>query len=94
LVTVALVVSLFTLFSMSKIWAEVFQKAAAAGVVPRPAQVPWKDRVLLLGPVAALALLTLGIGFFPQYFFGFAERAAAQMLQPEIYIRAVLGPGV
>ena len=94
LVAVALVVSLFTLFSMSKIWAEVFQKAAAAGAVPRPAQVPWKDRVLLLGPVAALALLTLGIGFFPQYFFGFAERAAAQMLQPDIYIRAVLGPGV
>lgn len=90
---VALLVSLFTLFSMSKIWAEVFQKPATVGAVPRPGLVPMRERCLLLGPVAALALLTLGISFFPQYFFGFAERAATQMLKPEIYIRAVLGPG-
>jgi multicomponent Na+:H+ antiporter subunit D len=50
-----------------------------------------RDRILLLAPVTALAVLTLGLGFFPGYFFGFAETAAAQLLEPQRYIDAVLG---
>lgn len=92
LAAVALAVGLLTLFSMTKIWAEAFWKRAPEGHTPQPQFLPWRDRVLLLGPIAALALLTLAIGFFPGYFFSFAERAAAQLLDPSDYINAVLSP--
>jgi multicomponent Na+:H+ antiporter subunit D len=88
---VALLVGLMTLFSMTKIWAEVFWKKPAAGFEPHCGNVTKVERWLLLAPVAGLALLTLAIGFFPQYFFNFADLAAAQLLAPENYIRAVLG---
>jgi multicomponent Na+:H+ antiporter subunit D len=51
-----------------------------------------RDRVLLLGPIAALAVLSLCLGFFPGYFFSYAELAAAQLLDPQDYINAVLAP--
>ena len=92
LAAVALAVGLLTLFSMTKIWAEAFWKRAPEGHAPNPDHVPWRDRVLLLGPIAALAILTLAIGFFPGFFFAFAERAAEQLLDPQGYINAVLAP--
>jgi multicomponent Na+:H+ antiporter subunit D len=92
LAAVALAVGLLTLFSMTKIWAEVFWKAVPeGGKEPDPASVPLRERILLLAPVAALAVITLAIGFFPQFFFDFADRAAEQLLNPENYIQAVLG---
>jgi multicomponent Na+:H+ antiporter subunit D len=91
LAVVALAVGLLTLFSMTKIWAEVFWKPAPEGHAPHRGNVPPGERFLLLAPVAVLAALTLAIGFFPQYFFDFAARSAEQLLQPEIYIHAVLG---
>jgi multicomponent Na+:H+ antiporter subunit D len=91
---VALAVGLLTLYSMTKIWAEVFWKAVPeGGKEPDPASVPFRERALLLAPVVALAGITLAIGFFPQFFFDFADRAAAQLLNPENYIRAVLEGG-
>ena len=91
LAAVALAVGLLTLFSMTKIWAEVFWKPAPEGYAPHRGNVPRGERWLLLTPVAALAALTLAIGFFPQFFFDFAARSAEQLLSPEIYINAVLG---
>jgi multicomponent Na+:H+ antiporter subunit D len=89
---VALAVGLLTLFSMTKIWAEVFWKAVPeGGKAPDPSSVPFLERALLFAPVIALAVITLVIGFFPQFFFDFADRAAAQLLNPENYIQAVLG---
>lgn len=88
---VALLVGLMTLFSMTKIWAEVFWKKPEPGFEPHRGHVPRAERWLLLTPVAVLAALTLAIGFFPQFFFDFADRAAAQILAPDNYIRAVLG---
>jgi hypothetical protein len=32
-------------------------------------------------------------GLFPGFFYGFAERAAHQLMNPSIYIEAVLGDG-
>jgi multicomponent Na+:H+ antiporter subunit D len=89
---VALVVGLLTLFSMTKIWAEAFWRRAPEGHAPHPDDVPWGQRALLLGPIAALALLTLGIGFFPEFCFHFAKVAAGQLLNPQGYIDAVLAP--
>jgi multicomponent Na+:H+ antiporter subunit D len=42
-------------------------------------------------PIASLAILTCVIGFFPEPFVQFAERSAAQLLDPTDYITAVLG---
>jgi multicomponent Na+:H+ antiporter subunit D len=92
LAVVALAVGLLTLYSMTKIWAEVFWKRPAEGYAPRPAEVPRLEKFLLLGPVAVLVILTLLLGFAAEYCFSLAELAARQMLDPEIYIRAVLGP--
>ncbi len=85
--TVALGVSLLTLFSMTKLWNEAFWKDA-----PQP---PGQDRIpwTLLGPVVALATLTLALGLGAGPAFDLAHRAAAQLADPAQYIQAVLGPG-
>jgi multicomponent Na+:H+ antiporter subunit D len=90
--TVALVVSLLTLFSMTKLWNEAFWKPrppAPSGALPRPATVP----AVLLGPVIALAVVTVAVGLGAGPVFDLAARAAAQMADPSQYIAAVLGPG-
>ncbi len=43
-------------------------------------------------PVAFLAMLTLTIGLFPGIFYDVALQAADQLLNPEVYRTAVLGP--
>lgn len=87
-----LVVGGLTLFSMSKIWEGAFH---------RPAETPPGGlgdltpgmRVALLGPVVALAMLTLVIGIFTQPFVEWANIAAAQLGDPSAYVAAVLGEG-
>ncbi len=86
-VAAALVVSLLTLFSMTKIWAEVFWKAD-----PNPDSVedqPLTSLTYYLVPVITLALITVVIGLFAQPFFAVAIRAAEQLLNPAEYIQAV-----
>jgi len=87
-VVAALAVGLLTLFSMTKIWAEAFWKAepegetrGTRGGVPR----------LMLAPIVAMALLTVAIGFFPGTLLDLATRAAGQLMNPNLYIEAVLG---
>ena len=87
----ALVVGLLTVFSMTKIWAEVFWKPHPAGITPALALVERRELTALLLPVAGLAAMTVTIGFFPEGFIVFAERAAGQLLDPAAYVRAVLG---
>ncbi len=88
-VAVALVVGLFTLYSMTKIWNEAFWKKASHSVNAsslRPA-----EKWALFVPVVGLALFTVALGLAPGYFFTFAEQAAAQLLNPAEYIEAVTG---
>ncbi|RTR03811.1 Na+/H+ antiporter subunit D [Halomonas nitroreducens] len=88
---IALLVGLLTLFSMVKIWAEVFWKASPqAGDTP-PA-VERGELWLMMAPVVGLALCTLFIGLYAGPLYGLAEASAEQLLDPERYIRAVLGP--
>lgn len=87
IVTVSLVVSIFTLFSMVKIFRKGFwgettgfrndQGGLAYAQVMAPA-------VLLLGLSAAM-------GFGASYMMDFALAASDQLLNPELYIKAVLG---
>ena len=90
---IALAVGLLTVFSMTKIWAEAFWKPHPAGVAPALSGLGGRERAALLLPVLTLALLTVTIGLAPEPFVAFAERAAGQLLDPTLYVQAVLGDG-
>jgi multicomponent Na+:H+ antiporter subunit D len=95
-VAAALFVGLLTLFSMTKIWAEVFWKPAPDAVPATQGGVPSSPRRtnasrLLLLPVAALAAVTITIGLGVEWFMDLSLRASDQLLNPVGYIRAVLG---
>jgi len=83
LVVVALAVSVFTMISMMKIWSEAFWKPHPLGLTPAPVG-------LLNGPIAAMAAMTLAIGFGVEPVMQLAERSAQQLLEPQTYIQAVL----
>jgi len=87
---VALVVGLLTVFSMTKIWAEVFWKPYPRGDLPAMAIRPG-ERLALWAPVVLLASLTIVIGLMPEPFIVFAERAANQLVNPDAYVKGVLG---
>lgn len=89
---VALAVGLLTTYSMTKIWLNAFWRARPQEAEPRPAPLPTGRRWLLLGPIAGLALLTLGIGLYMKPLYALAERASRQLLDPSAYVSAVLGP--
>jgi len=76
-----------TLFSMIKIWNEAFWKAEPEGeVIQRGKVLPWGTLV----PIGLLALITVCIGLAAQPVFDLALAAAEQLMNPEIYIQAVL----
>lgn len=87
----ALVVGLLTVFSMTKIWAEVFWKPSPTVDAPTLRMLSNRDRVVLVLPMAVLAGLTIVIGLFPEPFVAFAERSAGQLLDPSSYVDAVMG---
>jgi multicomponent Na+:H+ antiporter subunit D len=86
-VAAALGVSLLTLFSMTKIWAEAFWK-------PLPADTPVNSDGsglgLLLGPIVVLAVLAVVLGVAAEWFFDLALVAGEQLMDPREYIEAVL----
>lgn len=87
-VAAALAVGLLTLFSMTKIWAEAFWKAEPEGAEGGTrGAVPWA----MMLPIILMALVTILIGFFPGTLFNLATRAAEQLMNPALYIEAVLG---
>jgi multicomponent Na+:H+ antiporter subunit D len=86
---IALAVGLMTIYSMTKIWAEAFWKNHPDGVEPRLSTL--ENRWAQLLPIGGLAVLTIIIGMNPEPFVQFAERSAAQLLDPTDYIATVLG---
>lgn len=86
---IALLTGLLTIFSMTKIWAEAFWKPHPDGREPSLARLSPRARVLLLGPVIALAAMTVLIGIWPAPFADFATTAAEQLLTPDAYLDAV-----
>ncbi|MFN8559294.1 MAG: proton-conducting transporter membrane subunit, partial [Dehalococcoidia bacterium] len=89
IVAVSILVSLLTLFSMTKIWTEAFWKPAPdeSAVVPR------QGLLGLFAPVAALAALTVIIGLAAGPLFDLSLRAAEQLMDRRAYTEAVLGVG-
>ncbi len=85
----ALLVSLLTLFSMTKIWAAVFWGEPAVAADPQP--LSGRRRAALYVPIILLALITVTIGLGTGPILTLAERTADQLIDPRAYIRAVLG---
>ncbi|MGR5175441.1 proton-conducting transporter membrane subunit [Vibrio parahaemolyticus] len=92
LAAVALFVGLLTVFSMTKIWSEVFWKARPEKT--EAIELSKQTRLLYYVPIVTLTSMTLVIGFAAEPFFQFAVGAAEQLLDPSAYIYAVLGGGV
>jgi len=93
IVAAALAVSILTLFSMTKIWAEVFWKEppdASKSDTPRGAPAPLAA-ALLFGPIALMAAVIVIIGIGAESVFALAARAAEQLMDPAEYVQAVLG---
>ena len=85
----ALLVGLLTLFSMTKIWAQVFWKND-----PQETNAPDDDSSVPLTlwlPALGLAALTVLIGLGAGAVFDVANRTAEQLLDRNLYIQAVLG---
>jgi multicomponent Na+:H+ antiporter subunit D len=85
LVIAALLTGLLTLFSMTKIWSEVFWKKERIPVPSRSA-----ISFTFFMPVIVMALATIGIGLFAGILFQMCEIAAAQLMDSSSYIQAVL----
>ena len=87
LVAAALGVSLLTLFSMTKIWAEAFWKPLPAGTA---VNAPGRGTALMVGPIVTLAVLAVVMGVAAGPFFDLAQQAGDQLMNPEPYIAEVL----
>ena len=87
----ALSVGLMTIYSMTKIWGRAFWAPHPDGGVPALSTLPPAQRAALMGPIAALAALTMVIGLIPEPFLALAQRAATELLDPTPYLVAVLG---
>jgi multicomponent Na+:H+ antiporter subunit D len=84
-VAVSLVVSLLTLFSMTKIWAGAFW-----GDV-EPADTAERSPAIMVGATATLTALSLAVALFAGPLYALSERAAADLIDPSRYVEAVLG---
>lgn len=92
---VAVSVSLLTLFSMTKIWNEVFWKPASENVEPSsplPAPNIFSPLSMWL-PIIALGLFVIAMGIFANPLIEFSNQAASSLLQPQAYIDVILGAG-
>jgi multicomponent Na+:H+ antiporter subunit D len=84
--SVGLLTSFFTLFSMIKIWSEVFLKKEPTGMSLK--KIPlWQ-----MLPIWSFVLWTLWVGFFPGVFANLSQRASEQLLSPIRY-QQILSPG-
>lgn len=90
--SVSLVVSLFTLFSMTKIWNEVFWKPS-----PKNNQMEKLGLRKLIGyhpgmtlSIIAITLVVLAISFFPDTLIGWSMKASNFLTENQNYIESVL----
>jgi len=93
LMATALIVSLLTLFSMTKIWNEAFWREAP--MPPDGTSLP-EDATGYPAMVACalgLAGLTVGISICAEPLLALASAAAEQLFDPTLYVNAVLGGG-
>ncbi|MFW5829935.1 MAG: proton-conducting transporter membrane subunit [Planctomycetota bacterium] len=88
-VAAALFTGAFTLFSMFKIWFEVFWKDHPGGEVDVENKRDWRR----LAPMVVLALITIALGLGAGPFFTLCQQAATELSDPSLYIDCVLPEG-
>lgn len=86
---VSLLVSVFTLMSMVRLWQYAFAGHASQPISPTAPLTNPQRRWLTLLPIGALVALSLAIGIFSAPVFHWSTIAAQQVLDREGYIRAV-----
>lgn len=98
IVVVSLAVGLLTLYSMVKIWNSVFwandpeTKELPEGEEGFTQSSLLRKKYLLVLPVVVLAMITLFLGFNPDFLLSLSNDIAGQLLNPEPYINSVLKP--
>jgi multicomponent Na+:H+ antiporter subunit D len=90
LIATALAVSLLTLFSMTKIWGEAFWKQPQPGHTTPPDRASMGQVRWMAIPSLILAALTVALGLNAEPLFAIANLTAEQLLNPTLYIQAVL----
>jgi multicomponent Na+:H+ antiporter subunit D len=97
-VATAAVVSLLTLFSMTKIWAEAFWKEQGGepdhghhGPAALPADEGPRLPLAMVAPSIVLAVITVAIGFSAGDVMAVSTRAAEQLVTIDAYVQAVQG---
>jgi multicomponent Na+:H+ antiporter subunit D len=86
---VALLVSLLTLFSMTKIWAGLFWGEPTGGAALGVRRVAVPAPMLLA--TGMLVLVSVGIAIFAEPLYAFSAAAATDLLNPATYVGTVLG---
>ena len=85
IIAVSLLVSFFTLYSMSKIWQAAYWGKKASD---KPDETNFSYKALLV-PIAFLVGLCIFMGLYAEPFINFFSDAANQMMDPTVYINAV-----
>lgn len=86
--------SLITLLLAARIWSAVFWKKGVESEYEKTndfRQLPFLQRTSLLLPVYFLAFVTMYIGFGAEHIFNLSQRVAGELLNPMLYVQAVLG---
>ncbi len=87
--------SFLTLFTIARMWSEVFWKDSAE--LPRKKYVKYFSdlkplkRYAMVAPVLLLSAVTLFVGFGAEYIIRVSEIIGTQLMDPSAYIEAVLG---
>lgn len=91
IVALSLFVSILTLFSMTKIWGEVFwKKLPESSVLLISSQKKFfAGKWLMVLPVFMLTLLIISMGLFAGPFVEYSMRTAEQLMNSDFYINAV-----
>jgi len=93
IVGAALAVSLLTLFSMIKIWTEVFWKSppqpATHGAANEP-RLPIGETTALLAPIIAMAVIIVALGVGAEPVMSLAQKGAEQLIDSRAYVQTVL----
>ncbi len=92
IVAVSLLVSLLTMYVMVRIWSGVFwgepeDAAIVAWIESDDSRVPR----LMTGAATAVVALTVALMVFAGPLYDYAQRTAADLLEPERYVEAVIG---
>ncbi|HEX6257375.1 MAG TPA: proton-conducting transporter membrane subunit, partial [Euzebyales bacterium] len=95
IVAVSLLVSLLTLFSMTKIWGGAFwgrPEDVEGRLASSDRSLRMKLNPLMLGSTVVLVGISVAISVFATPLYGLSERAAETLVERDPYVDAVLGP--